>query len=169
MSFFQEWLFFKKWFDDHLQEVSPSGSSFARGRPLQMTICKRPVSSDHQEAGSSFWQQQKGHEKWLFETLHNEIECVLSVKGSISMKKRIKMFTFAYGQGRGGWPPSPYGQPDRKISFFIWLPLNENIFHLINCITIKPKNSFLGLLLLVSSSWSNWMKNEIDSTWEVKF
>ena len=42
--------------DDHLQEASPSVSSFARGRPLRMTIYKRPVSPDHhlQEAGPSF-------------------------------------------------------------------------------------------------------------------
>ena len=41
--------------DDHLQEASPSVSSFARGRPLRMTICKRSVPSDHhlQEAGPS--------------------------------------------------------------------------------------------------------------------
>ena len=29
--------------DDHLQEAGPSGSSFSRGQPLWMTICKRPV------------------------------------------------------------------------------------------------------------------------------
>ena len=39
--------------DDHLQDAAPSGCSFARGRPLRMTICKRPVPSDDhlQEAG----------------------------------------------------------------------------------------------------------------------
>ena len=31
-------------------------------------------------------------------------------------KKRVKIFTFAYSQGRRGWPSPPYGQPDRKIS-----------------------------------------------------
>ena len=40
---------------------SPSEWSFARGRP-------------------SFWQPRKGHEKCIFETLHNEMKCVLSVK-----------------------------------------------------------------------------------------
>ena len=40
---------------------SPSEWSFARGRP-------------------SFWQPRKGHEKGIFETLHNEMKCVLSVK-----------------------------------------------------------------------------------------
>ena len=41
--------------DDHLQEVGPFGSSFARGRPLRMIICKRPVPLDHhlQEADHS--------------------------------------------------------------------------------------------------------------------
>ena len=70
--------------DDHLQEAGPSGSSFARGRPFRMSICKRPVPLDHhlQEAGPSFRQQRKGHEKRIFETLQNEIKCVLSVKES---------------------------------------------------------------------------------------
>ena len=33
--------------DDHLQEGSSSGSSFARGRPRRMIICKRAVPPDH--------------------------------------------------------------------------------------------------------------------------
>ena len=37
-----------------------------------------------------------------FETPHNEIGCVLSVKESNFNEKKIKIFTFAYGQGRGG-------------------------------------------------------------------
>ena len=32
--------------------------------------------------GPSFWQPRKGHEKCIFETLHNEIKCVLSIKES---------------------------------------------------------------------------------------
>ena len=32
--------------DDHLQEASPSGWSFARGRPIRMIICKRPAHQD---------------------------------------------------------------------------------------------------------------------------
>ena len=32
--------------DDHLQEASPSGWSFARGRPHWVIICKRPVPPD---------------------------------------------------------------------------------------------------------------------------
>ena len=70
--------------DDHLQEASPSVSSFARGRPLRMTICKRPVPLDHhlQEAGPPFWQPRQGRENCIFETLYNEKRCVLSVKES---------------------------------------------------------------------------------------
>ena len=87
--------------DDHLQEASPSVSSFARGRPLRMTICTRPVPSDHhlQEAGPLFWQPQKGHDKCIFETLHDEPKCCWVSTNQISMKIRIKIFTFAYGQG----------------------------------------------------------------------
>ena len=68
--------------DHHLQEAGPSGWPFARGRSLRIIICKRPVPLDHrlQEAGPSFWQPQKWHEKCIFETLLNEIKCVLSVK-----------------------------------------------------------------------------------------
>ena len=33
---------------------------------------------------------------------NNEMKCVLSVKGSNFNEKKIKIFTFAYGQGRGG-------------------------------------------------------------------
>ena len=71
-----------------------------------MTVCKRPVRLDHrlQEAGPSFWQLQKGHQKCIFETLHN---CVLSVKEANFNGKTIKIFTFVYGQGRGGWSPPP--------------------------------------------------------------
>ena len=100
--------------DHHLQEAGTSRSSFARGRPLRMTVCKKLVSPDHhlQEAGpsgSSFARGRpliltttKGHEKCIFETLHNEIKRVLSVKESNFNEKKIKIFTFAYGQGRGG-------------------------------------------------------------------
>ena len=39
-----------------------------------------------------------------------------------------KIFTFAYGQGRGGWPPHPpYGQPDRKKTVFLRLPLVDYV------------------------------------------
>ena len=43
----------------------------------------------------------KGHEKCIFETLQIEMKCVLSVKDSNFNEKKIKIFTFAYGQGQG--------------------------------------------------------------------
>ena len=48
--------------DDHLQEASPSRWSFARGRSLQMIICKRPANSDDhlQEAILSGWSFARG-------------------------------------------------------------------------------------------------------------
>ena len=79
---------------------------------LRMIICKNPApQEDHlQEAGPSFWQPRKEHEKCIFEILHNEIKCVLGAKESNFNKKRINIFTFAYGQGRWGLtPPPPYG------------------------------------------------------------
>ena len=35
-------------------------------------------------------------------TIDNEIKCVLGVKESNFNEKKVKIFTFAYGQGRGG-------------------------------------------------------------------
>ena len=64
---------------------------------LRMIIYKRPAPHfDNHEKGM----------KMLFETLYNEMKCVLSVTESNLNKKKIKIFTFAYGQ------------PDRKISTF---------------------------------------------------
>ena len=101
---------------------------------LRMIICKRPVPPDHhlQEAGPSFWQPQKGHEKCIFETLHNEIKCVLSIKGSNFMEK----------MGH---------QPDCNLSVFSRLPL----FYL-------PKGAWgFGSAALVTKEnmitpWSEW-------------
>ena len=86
--------------DDLFQEAGPSGSSFARGQSFILTTTKRA------------W-------KCIFDTLNNEIKCVLSVKESNFKEKRIKIFIFAYGQGRVGLPP-PF--PDRKISIFYVSP-----------------------------------------------
>ena len=47
-----------------------------RKRPLGIIICKMPVPPD------DHWQPRKGHEKCIFETLHNEMQCVLSNKES---------------------------------------------------------------------------------------
>ena len=53
--------------DDHLQEASPSGWSFARGRSLGMNICKRPASPDDhlQEASPSRWSFPIGWTLWI--------------------------------------------------------------------------------------------------------
>ena len=80
---------------------------------LRMIICKGPVTPDHhlQEAGPLFWQPRKGHDKSIFETLHDEPKCFWVSTNQILMKIRIKIFTFAYGQGWGssmwlrGWSP----------------------------------------------------------------
>ena len=67
--------------DDHLQEASPSVSSFARGQPLRMTICKRPVPPDHylQVAGPSSGACDK-YEVWHYTTLFaidiDDIRCL---------------------------------------------------------------------------------------------
>ena len=101
--------------------LQPSRSSFARGRPLRMTIWKRTVPLDHhlQEAGPSLWQPQKRHEKCIFETLHNETKCVLSVKESNFNEKKDQNFHICLWSGlRWLTSPSLYGQPDRKISVF---------------------------------------------------
>ena len=45
----------------------------------------------------------KRHEKCIFETSFNEIKCVMSVKESNFNEKKIKIFTFAYGQ-KGNCP-----------------------------------------------------------------
>ena len=48
--------------DDHLQEASWSGWSYARGRSIMMIICKRPVDQDDhfQEASPSGWSFARG-------------------------------------------------------------------------------------------------------------
>ena len=55
----------------------PNSSSYCCCLPVQHL----------QEAGPS----QKVHEKCIFETLHNEMKCILSVKESNFHKKRIKL------------------------------------------------------------------------------
>ena len=70
-----------------------------------MIICKRPAPlDDHlQEAGSPYdhLQPRKEHETPIFETLYNEIKCVLSIKESnFDGKKWVTIFIFAYGQGQ---------------------------------------------------------------------
>ena len=81
----------------------------------------RLVPSDYhlQEAGPSFWQPQKGYEKCIFETLHDEIKCVLSTKESNFNEKMGQNFYICLRSGPRGLTP-PYGQPDHKntVVFF---------------------------------------------------
>ena len=67
----------------------------------------------------------KRQEKYIVETLHNEIKCVLSVEESKFNERKIKIFTFAYGQGLGGWPPHPPLTVSLtvKYPFFLTTPL----------------------------------------------
>ena len=40
--------------------------------------------------------------------------------------KKIKIFTFAYSQGRGDLPLPPYAEPDHKIPIFYAPPKNKH-------------------------------------------
>ena len=125
--------------DNHLQEAGPSGSLFARGRPLILTTTKRawkmhfwdPLQwdkcvlsvkeSNFNEKRSKFSHlltvRAEGADPTpplavsltvkylLFFTPHNEIKCVLSIK--FQWIKWVKIFTFAYSQGRRGSPHPP--------------------------------------------------------------
>ena len=88
--------------DDHLQKasLSVSGWSFARGQPLRMIICN--------------------HEK----DMKNAFLKPFTMRW-ISMKKRIKIFTFA--KVRAEAAPPPYGQQDRKIFVLFWQPRPKEI------------------------------------------
>ena len=48
-------------------------------------------------------------------------------KNQISLKK-IKIFTFAYSQGRGDLPLPPYAEPDHKTPIFL-RPASEQAQH----------------------------------------
>ena len=63
--------------------------------------------------------RKKGHEKRISETLHNEIEYVLSIKGSNFNGENGSKFTHLLMVWADGADPPPlYDQPDRKISVF---------------------------------------------------
>ena len=76
------------------------------GIPNSSSYCCCPPDDHLQEAGPSFWQPRQGHEKLIFETLHNEINVFWVSKNPISIRKKSK---FSY---------LLYGQLDRKISTF---------------------------------------------------
>ena len=59
----------------------------------------------------------------FFETPHNEIKCVLSIIESYSIEKNVSKFLHLLTvRAEVADPPSPYGQPDCKISVFLRLP-----------------------------------------------
>ena len=67
--------------DDYLHEVGLSRFSVARGRSLWMIICNH----------------EKEIKNAFFETLHNEIKCVMSIKESnFNENNWFKIFTVAY-------------------------------------------------------------------------
>ena len=81
-----------------------------------MIICKKPALLD------DHLQPPKGHGKHIFETLHNEIKCVLIIKEPNFNRKHGSRFSHLLTvRADGDDPPSlpPYGQPDRKISIFL--------------------------------------------------
>ena len=98
---------------------------------LQMIICKRqaPHSDNHERAWKThFWD------------LSQWDKCVLSVKESNYTEKKIKIFTFVYGQGRGGWPPPPLTvSPTVKYPFFYDSP---NIINWISHTYLKTEIFF---------------------------
>ena len=73
-------------------------------------------------------------------------------KNQNSMEKTGKNFHSCLGQGRGGWSPlAPYGQPDRKISFFYGFPNMSCIIHFqlrnkmgFNEVTVSSTSQDLG-------------------------
>ena len=67
--------------DDHLQEASPSG--FARGRPLQMIICKRPAPPDGTEGMEGSIRGPCGPKKGKV------IDCFLGLKCNPTLKVQI--------------------------------------------------------------------------------
>ena len=91
--------------DHHLQEASPSGSSFETVQPLILTTKKRAL-------------------KCIFETPHNEIKCVLIVKESNFNEKKDPNFHICiWSEPRGLTARPPYSQSDRKVAGFFTTPL----------------------------------------------
>ena len=72
-----------------------------------------------------YQRQEKVHEKCIFETPHNGIKCVLSMKESNFNEKMDRNFHFCLRSGPRGLTPypltpfPPYGHPDRKMSVFL--------------------------------------------------
>ena len=78
-----------------------TGWSFAKGRPLRMIIRKRQFPpNDH-------LQPRKGHDKSIFETLHYEMKCVLSMKESNVNEKMDQISHLLTVKAEGAHPRSP--------------------------------------------------------------
>ena len=89
----------------------PSGWSFPRGRPLILTTTKRAWKMH-------FWDPSQW-DRMGFECQRIKFQW-----------KKDKIFTFAYGQGQGGWPLLPAPSPltvslTVKYLFFWRLPLSS--------------------------------------------
>ena len=116
---------------------------------LRMIICKsRPLISTTKKRA---W-------KFLFETHHSEIKCVLSVKESNFNEKRFNILTFAYGQGRWGWPPLPPSLTVSltiKYSFFsrlAWAQVCDNL------VWVNILKDFVTTPEWGRKKWEKWQK-----------
>ena len=92
-----------------------SGWLFARGRPLRIIICKRPVPLDDHLI------PRKGHEKCIFEALHNQIKCFLSIKESNFNGKNGSIFSLlltAKAEAEGADPAPLTASLTVKCPFF---------------------------------------------------
>ena len=65
-----------------------------------------------------FW--NSGHEQSIFETPHNEMKCVMSVKESNFNEKKDQNVHICSRSGPRWLTPPPDGQPDSKTFVFIY-------------------------------------------------
>ena len=90
------------------------------GIPNSSSYCCCPLDDHLQEAGPSFWQPWKGMKNAFLRPFTMRCNVFWVSKNQISMKKKIKIFTFAYGQGRGNWPPPLKVSLTVKYSLFFY-------------------------------------------------
>ena len=77
---------------------------------IQLLKSPIPPLNDHlQEAAplDDYLPRQKGHEKCIFETLHNEMKCVLSIKEPNFNEKMGQNFHICLWSGPTGLTPHP--------------------------------------------------------------
>ena len=81
----------------------------------------------YEEASKHIISIGNNHEKGMKSAFFSPLtmKCVLPIKESYSKGKKVKIFTFAYGQAGSDDPPPPYGQPDRTISVFFMASLRD--------------------------------------------